>query len=394
MKIAFVTPFFGPGAKGGAEAECRRTAIHLAAAGIDVHILTTCIYSFQHDWRVDHYRAGTTCEDGITIHRFGTESVNNHMFADLNERIIARKDISLEEERQFFAMHINSFDLYRYLDEHRDDYDWFCLIPYLFGMTVRAAQIVQEKSVLIPCLHDEGYANLSMVAEMFKSVAKVVFHAEAERALARRLYGNMNGRDHLIGEGIDTHATGNGTRFREKYGITEPFIFYAGRKDEEKNFPVLLRYFSFYKQHNHNDLKLVVAGPGSLSLSNEMENVVLDLGYVTEEDKLDAYSAADLFCLPSLNESFSIVIMEAWLAETPCLVHEHCAVTREHVVKSGGGLFFSSYGSFECCVNHILKSPEQAATMGHFGRRYVLENFTWSHIVDRYQNEVLTKQPC
>jgi alcohol dehydrogenase (cytochrome c) len=38
------------------------------------------------------------------------------------------------------------------------------------------------------------------------------------------------------------------------------------------------------------------------------------------DGKYDAYAGANLLCQPSLHESFSIVLMEAWLAETPVLV--------------------------------------------------------------------------
>jgi glycosyltransferase involved in cell wall biosynthesis len=388
VKIGFVTPFYGPEAKGGAEAECRRTAIHLAAAGLDVDILTTCILSFQHDWRVQHYQAGTTAEDGLTIRRFRTENVNNECFGDLNDRLIAGQTLSEQEDRQFMAMHINSFDLLRYVDAHRGDYDWVCMIPYLFNLTVSAAQVVPGKAVLIPCLHDEGYARMSMMKPLFNSVARIVFHTKAEQDLAHSLYGEMNGNDRMIGEGIDTDASGDGQRFRKQHGLSGPFILYAGRRDEEKNFPTLLRYFSFYKKHHPGDLKLVSMGSGALSLTEEMAESVLDLGYVSEQEKLDAYAAATLFCLPSLNESFSIVIMEAWLAETPCLVHGDCAVTREHAVTSGGGLYFSSYGEFEAGVTHLLEHPDLAASMGRCGRQYVLDRFAWDHIVDRYKNEV------
>lgn len=42
MKIAFVIPWYGEDMKGGAEMELREVSVHLAKAGIDVEILTTC----------------------------------------------------------------------------------------------------------------------------------------------------------------------------------------------------------------------------------------------------------------------------------------------------------------------------------------------------------------
>ena len=108
-----------------------------------------------------------------------------------------------------------------------------------------------------------------------------------------------------------------------------------------------------------------------------------DLGFVDIQDKYNAYAAAELLCQPSLMESFSIVIMESWLAERPVIVNKECAVTDNFVKETGGGYSFENYSSFESAVNDIIKNPEMARKMGRSGRRYVLDNFNWDVIVER-----------
>jgi len=388
VRVAFVSPFFGADAAGGAESECRNTAIRLASSGIDVEILTTCARDLQHNWNLNYHRQGVFREDSLTIRRFRTEYVNLTAFKPLNSKIIQGDTLTGEEEKQFMAMHVNCFDLYRYLSTNGNDYDWICFIPYLFGTTVYGSMINPEKSILIPCLHDEGYARMHVVKELFWRCARIVFHAHSELELAERLYGKMPGRSMVIGEGIDTELTSDAGRFRSNYNMTDPFVLYVGRKDEEKNVHTLIRYFAAYKKARRNNLRLVLIGPAAMPIPADMRSDIIDIGFVPAQDKNDAYSAAMLLCQPSLNESFSIVMMESWLCKTPCLVSERCAVTREHVRRSGGGLYFNNYPDFEGCLDYLMEHGDMRQRMGETGRKYVTDNFAWDNIIRKYKKEV------
>ena len=386
MSVAFISPFFGPDAAGGAEAECRQTALHLARTGIDVEVLTTCGLDLQHDWNFSYHPAGVSNDEGLTVRRFPIENGDLSLFPELNSRLARGETLSPSEESQFMALHINSFPLYRYLAAEHHRYDSLFFIPYLFGTTVHGTRIAPGKSRLIPCLHDEGYARMAMVKELFTRVAGIIFHTQAERELARRLYGPLGGRDHLIGEGIDTELLSDGNRFRRKYGIDGPFILYAGRKDREKGVDRLIGNFEAYKKARPGPLRLVLVGQGAIPVPVTMQAQILDLGFVPRQDKNDAYSAAAVFCQPSLNESFSIVMMEAWLCGTPNLVHADCAVTREHVVRAGGGLYFRGPAEFRACLDYLLSETDMASRMAAAGRRYVLDHFAWNRVVASYRD--------
>ena len=87
-----------------------------------------------------------------------------------------------------------------------------------------------------------------------------------------------------------------------------------------------------------------------------------------------------MFCQPSVNESFSIVLLEAWMAGTPALVHAACGVTRRHCADSGGGLWFRVYPEFEEALLLLLDKPELRAAMGAAGRAYVRREYAWENI--------------
>ena len=101
--------------------------------------------------------------------------------------------------------------------------------------------------------------------------------------------------------------------------------------------------------------------------------------------KADALAGAMAVCQPSVMESFSLVLMEAWLARVPVLVNGACAVTREHVQQSRGGLYFHNYATFEATVDWLWTHREQRLRLGENGRRYVIANYSWDAVVNRFQ---------
>jgi len=71
---------------------------------------------------------------------------------------------------------------------------------------------------------------------------------------------------------------------------------------------------------NQNELKLVLI-EAERSLSRKSLKKRYLMGFVQKQDKYDAFAATSLLCQPSVNESFSIVILELWLYLIPFLVH-------------------------------------------------------------------------
>jgi glycosyltransferase involved in cell wall biosynthesis len=246
----------------------------------------------------------------------------------------------------------------------------------MFGTTYYGALACPQKAVFIPCLHDESYAKLDIFKALFPKVRGLLFNAAPEGQLAGELYDLATVKTRVLGIGMDTGITGDAARFREKYRIREPFILYAGRKDAGKNIDLLMRYFAEYKKRRRGALKLVILGGGTLEIPVRYREDIRDLGFVTMQDKYDAYAACSIFCQPSRAESFSLVIMESWLLGRPVLVNDVCEVTKHFAQDSNGGLYFKNYLEFEGCVRYLLEHPETADAMGQNGRRYVLEHFS------------------
>ena len=384
MKIGFVTPWYGDNIPGGAEAELRGIVKHLKGTEAEAEILTTCVEKFGSDWNKNFHKPGLTEEGGVMVRRFNVRKRDSKAFDMVNYKLMKGLRLTSDEEITFIDEMINSDDLYAYMDEHRDEYDLFVYIPYMFGTTYNGISVCPEKSVLIPCLHDESYIYLSPFKELFPDIAGMIFLSDPEKELAERVYDLTSVDDRTLGAGVNTEFTSDAQRFRDKFGIKDKFILYAGRKDPGKGVDVLLKFFARYKASHEDGLKLVLIGGGAIDIPKNIRDDVMDLGFVDIQDKYDAYAAAELLCQPSFYESFSIVIMESWLAGRPVIVNGKCAVTKNFASKSNGGLWFTNYPEFEGTVEYILGHEEEAAQMGINGRKFVKENFAWDVITDKF----------
>ncbi|MBE2225582.1 MAG: glycosyltransferase family 4 protein [Anaerolineae bacterium] len=385
MKLAFVTPWYGLDIPGGAEAEVRRTVEKLHQVGVDVVILTTTIKDFYADWGQNTHKPGAYQENGITVHRFPVQKRDKQAFDSVNWRLINNLPITREQEQIYINEMIQVPTLYEYIAQHASE-RLFVFIPYMFATTYHGAKICPERSLIIPCLHDESYAWLGIYQEVLPQVKGLILHVDAELALTEQIFGPAHGQKRMvIGEGVDTDFVSDGERFRCKYKLDKPFVLYAGRREAGKNVPMLLDYWQRFQQELPQDTKLVLIGPGSVNIPTFVESSVLDLGFVSVQDKYDAYAAADVFCMPSVNESFSIVIMESWLAGTPILVNGNCAVTKEHSQRANGGLYFHNYEEFAATLTYLLDHRETAVTLGQQGRQYVLTHYHWDIIIEKYQ---------
>ncbi|NCC50396.1 MAG: glycosyltransferase, partial [Spartobacteria bacterium] len=92
---------------------------------------------------------------------------------------------------------------------------------------------------------------------------------------------------------------------------------------------------------------------------------------------------AAVFCHPSTNESFGIVLLEAWLAGTPALVHARGEVLSWHCRQSGGGLWFRSYPDFEEELRLLLENRALRDELGRAGQAYVRAMYAWEQVEER-----------
>jgi glycosyltransferase involved in cell wall biosynthesis len=383
VKVGFVTPWYGESIPGGAESQCRATIKALLKTGVAAEILTTCVKQFHSDWNQNFHPEGTAVDHDVIVRRFRVRQRNTAIFDRVNYKLMHDLPVTASDEEVFMAEMINSPDLYNYIGTHRNEYV-FLFIPYMFGTTYWGSRVCPDRSVLIPCLHDEAYARMRTIRGMCESVRGLIFNSTQEKELAGRLYSLDGDRTVVAGEPVEFQWQPDPQRFRNKYGLSN-FFLYAGRTEKGKGSDLLVQHFCRYWDDTGRKEKLVFIGGGDVSIPPGSASRIVQLGFVPAQDKYDAYAAAIALCVPSRMESFSIVLMENWLAGRPALVNAECDVTRDFCIQSNGGLYFATYEEFREIVRLLSDYNSLCAALGTNGRRYVLENFRPEAVAARYK---------
>ena len=112
------------------------------------------------------------------------------------------------------------------------------------------------------------------------------------------------------------------------------------------------------------------------------DSVILE-GEVQDKEKLASlYANCDVFCLPSLHETFGIVYLEAMAAEKP-VVALNCTAVPE-VVRDGTDGFLVEPGDMKSLTERIillLGDRDLSMKMGLAGMERVKRNFDWRDVV-------------
>jgi glycosyltransferase involved in cell wall biosynthesis len=381
-RVAVVCPRFSEtGTVGGAETLLKRLAELAAADGRRVTILTTC--ATNHFTWDNSLPPGSRRVGDIEVHFFPVDTDRDvGTFLRIQQAISQRGTFTVEEERLWIRNSVNSRALLNHLCGHGADYDRILAGPYLFGLTFFAGQVHPQKTVLVPCLHDEPFAHLVIMRELFGTVSGFAFNTEPERDLARRLFALPVEKCAVVGMDIEPFEA-DPAAFARAHGVDRPYVLYSGRREGGKGTPLLCEYLQTFRERTGEDIELVFTGSGPIEAPAELQPHILDVGFVSDREKHEAMAGAVSFIHPSVNESLGIVLLESWLAGTPALVHAGSEVLRWQCLRSNGGLWFRHYPDFEQELLLLLRNPDLRKRLGAAGREYVRREYARAAIQQR-----------
>jgi len=135
---------------------------------------------------------------------------------------------------------------------------------------------------------------------------------------------------------------------REKYDLPEGYIFYPAQFWYHKNHINLLRALGYIKDKYNLEIPLILVGSKNNNFErvmNEIQNLGLSqqvkyLGYVPNEDMPYLYKLATALVMPTLFESVSMPIWEAFHLGCPVVSSNVCALPEQ---VGNAGLIFDPH---------------------------------------------------
>ena len=88
--------------------------------------------------------------------------------------------------------------------------------------------------------------------------------------------------------------------------------------------------------------------------------------------------------MPSIYESLSMVLMEAWMCKKAVLVNGQCEVLKGHCLRSNAGLYYANYEEFKECLDLLLSNGELRERMGENGKKYLRASYSWEKVEEKY----------
>jgi glycogen synthase len=185
---------------------------------------------------------------------------------------------------------------------------------------------------------------------------------------------------------------------RRRYGVQdhETLLFFIGRLVTVKGVDKLLRAMPLLLKE-FPDTKLLILGIGDIeqelrSLADGLgihDRVIMRAEFVTEEERIAHYAAADVVVLPSLYEPFGIVCTEAMSMAKPTVVGARGTNgMREQIIPSGEkqcGIHVNPFEPKDVAwgIIQVLQSPDKGLHWGQNGRQRVIEEFSWDAVTKR-----------
>ncbi len=332
MKVLIAHELFPPQVAGGGERVVYKIAKFLQESGVEVKVFTTGNPSLREFEGIETVR--------IPVHRYGM----NFLFP-----------LILKHARDCDVIHANNYNaaLPSYIASRLAKKPCICHIHELYGN-----KWLEMRGKVLGRL--SAWVEKIQVKHGFE---KFLFFSEWMRKFAVSV-GIPEERTVVIPPGVDFK--------RFKVGRKEPFVLFVGNLIRRKGVYYLIEVARELKDVS---FKIVGKGKERGNLERIAPPNVEFLGYVSDEELVELYSKALIFCLPSIGEGFGLVILEAMASG--------CAIVSTVPLDYEG--IFLPHLEKELLVKSISTLIENKAMAIKMGRRNreISKEYSWKRFVRR-----------
>jgi len=197
-------------------------------------------------------------------------------------------------------------------------------------------------------------------------------------------------RLHVVGAAIEHPMAGSAPRFRALIRTEDrPIILFLGQQFEYKGVGQLL-VAADALHASGLQFELVFLGPETRFsrklFADHSRPWLHELGRADDQLKWDAIEAAAAICVPSSQESFGLVFLEAWSKKKPVIGGRIPSVS-EVITDGRTGLLVdpASPNEVAAAIKNLLTNQELSDRLGNMGKRELQHRFNWERVASRVE---------
>lgn len=364
MKIALIAPYFHP-VEGGRERTVLFIAKGLAEKGHNVKVFTS-------DRTPNRGKVKIESENwNFSVRRIKSAYLAFRLEIPLERHII-------KELVEFDVVHIISTDstftfcfliLAKIIKKH--------VIATVF---TPLALLKHPKKILRPFLSFFEFLSLFSIS--------LADYVQVKNEIDLKIVKKFAKRVELISDGIQDYyfMIEPPIDFKEKYKLkNKRIVLFVNRIHPLKGPQLLIKAMPEVLKVYQNAIAVLI-GPDSTGYTKELKEIarklkvhdkILFLGFISEEEKIAAYDAADVVVIPSIGEfteGFSIVLSEAWARGKTVVVTPSRAL-RIRVKPETGYIADYNPSSFASTIIKALENPTKSPKV-----------YSWREVVDMIES--------
>ncbi len=323
--------------------------------------------------------------EGVHYHRINHEIIGDDFVATMDKMCIAMADKFSE-----ITDMVGHFDL---LHAH----DWLTGNAMKYSMqkygtkgllTMHSTEYGRDGNVFY-----DGFAK-----EIRDAEAEACFHADQIICVSsflaeevERIYAVPHDKVHVVPNGVNFHAFDgfiDPAQVKAEYGIAPlaPTVFAAGRMSLQKGMDMLVEAIPMVLA-SYPEVKFIISGSGPekdnvVRIANEIgiQDSIIFLDTLPRPKYIDLMRSCDIVAVPSRNEPFGIIILEAWAAGKP-VVTTTSGGPREFVWHNVNGFHVDSNpGGIAHGIGSMLADHDHCRALGANGRKACEDMFNWDNI--------------
>lgn len=243
--------------------------------------------------------------------------------------------------------------------------------------------------------HDNCSLHWNLKRNILKEInAEYLVHSDwMKNLLIESNIDNIN----LIPLGIDINKfkIDNYKNSREYFNINdkEKILFFRS-SDAFKGTNYIIEALDKYI----NDENITIMTCGKKNLINKLKNKykIIELGTIENEKLFKAYSACDIFLMPSTAESFGMMAIEAMAFSKPVIIFDNTALPAvTHAPECGYLVEDKNSKKLALAIKELLENDEERKKRGILGRKIVEENYNienYNKNIEKLYQKVFNKK--